>query len=217
MAAERFFGKRIRRFEDPRLLAGKGAFLEDYRLPGMLHAAFVRSPYAHAEIRSVPVEAARDVPGVVGVFTAADIPGRNRFGVIPRFADQPALAEAETRFRGEAVALVAFDGPAGSLAGFPVAWTRLPDHADPAADLLHVLLLHGQAADGDRAPARRQDAVEVEHQGGLAGTVRAEQRHPLAAVHVQVDAEQGLVAVGVGVGQPLDVEHRRGHGGILPV
>ena len=64
MAAERFFGKRIRRFEDPRLLAGKGAFLEDLRLPGMLHAAFVRSPYAHAEIRDVPIEAAR-VPGVV--------------------------------------------------------------------------------------------------------------------------------------------------------
>ena len=59
MAAERFFGKRIRRFEDPRLLLGKGAFLEDLQLPGMLHAAFVRSPYAHAEIRDVPTEAAR--------------------------------------------------------------------------------------------------------------------------------------------------------------
>ena len=47
----------------------------------------------------------------------------------------------------------------------------------------------------------RQDAVEVQHQGRLAGAVGAEQRHPFAGVHVQVDAEQGLVAVGVGVGE----------------
>src|SRR2546425_13162818 len=68
VAAERFFGKRIRRFEDPRLLAGNGGFLEDQKLPGMLHAAFVRSPYAHATINEIPVKAGK-VPGVVAVFT----------------------------------------------------------------------------------------------------------------------------------------------------
>ena len=53
-----------------------------------------------------------------------------------------------------------------------------------------------------------EDAVEVQHQRGLAGTVGAEQRDPLAAVDVQVDAEQRLVAVGVGEGEPADVEDR---------
>src|SRR4051812_24000441 len=57
VAAKRFFGQSVRRFEDPRLLLGKGSFLEDQKLPGMLHAAFVRSPYAHATIVDVPVAA----------------------------------------------------------------------------------------------------------------------------------------------------------------
>lgn len=110
MAAERFFGKRIRRFEDPRLLAGEGAFLEDYRLPGMLHAAFVRSPYAHAEIRSVPVEVARDVPGVVGVFAANDFTLRPTPTVVPHPAYRPCsqlpLAQDKVRFVGEPIAVV---------------------------------------------------------------------------------------------------------------
>ena len=53
-----------------------------------------------------------------------------------------------------------------------------------------------------------EDAVEVQHQRGLAGAVRPEQRDPLALVDVQVDAEQRLVAVGVGVGEAADVEDR---------
>ena len=51
----------------------------------------------------------------------------------------------------------------------------------------------------------------MQHQRGLAGPVRAEQRHPLPRVHVQVDAEQGLVATGVGVGHAAQVEHRDAH------
>jgi carbon-monoxide dehydrogenase large subunit len=109
VAAERFFGKRIRRLEDPRLLAGKGSFLEDLQLPGMLHAAFVRSPYAHAEIRAVATEAAR-VPGVVGVFTAADFDLKPTPTVIPhpayRPCSQPPLAQGKVRFVGEPIAVV---------------------------------------------------------------------------------------------------------------
>jgi carbon-monoxide dehydrogenase large subunit len=109
VAAERFFGKRIRRFEDPRLLAGKGAFLEDLQLPGMLHAAFVRSAYAHAEIRDVPTDVAR-VPGVVGVFTADDFELRPTPTVIPhpayRPCSQPPLAMGKVRFVGEPIAVV---------------------------------------------------------------------------------------------------------------
>ena len=112
MAAERFFGKRIRRFEDPRLLAGNGAFLEDQRLPGMLHAAFVRSPYAHATLSSVPVEVGR-VPGVVAVFTADDFDLIPTPTVIPHPAYRPCsqlpLARDKVRFVGEPVAIVVAD------------------------------------------------------------------------------------------------------------
>jgi carbon-monoxide dehydrogenase large subunit len=59
--------------EDPRLLAGQGAYLDDLRLPGLLHAAFVRSPYAHARVRSVDVERARKTPGVAAALSGLDI------------------------------------------------------------------------------------------------------------------------------------------------
>ncbi len=79
---------------------------------------------------------------------------------------------------------------------------RVLEHdADPASDLGHVPLAHGQPGDVHGTRAAGQDAVEVEHEGRLAGAVRAEQRDPLAAREGEVHAEQGLVAVGVGEGQ----------------
>ena len=57
--ATRYFGERITRNEDPRLLTGRALFVDDVDLPGMLHAAFVRSPYAHARINRVDVSQAR--------------------------------------------------------------------------------------------------------------------------------------------------------------
>ena len=71
--ATRYFGKPIRRNEDPRLLTGQALFTDDVHLPGMLHVAFVRSSYAHAWLRGVDVSAAQAMPGVVGVYTAADL------------------------------------------------------------------------------------------------------------------------------------------------
>ena len=69
----------------------------------------------------------------------------------------------------------------------------------------------GSPLTDDRAATGGEDAVEVEHQGGLAGAVGTEQRDPLAAVDVEVDAEERLVAVGVGEGEVLDVEHGDAH------
>src|SRR5262245_56615184 len=65
----------MKRFEDPRLVTGNGAFVDDLTLPDMLHAAVLRSQHAHARLRAVDVAAARDVPGVVAVLTGADIAG----------------------------------------------------------------------------------------------------------------------------------------------
>ena len=69
MVAERYTGASIKRSEDPRILTGLGRYVDDIKLPGMLHAAFVRSPLAHANVLSVDVSAARELPGVVAVLT----------------------------------------------------------------------------------------------------------------------------------------------------
>ncbi len=72
----KLFGARIARLEDPALLTGRGRFVDDIRLPGMLHAAFVRSPHAHARIRSIDAAPARALPGVRAVLGADDLPAR---------------------------------------------------------------------------------------------------------------------------------------------
>jgi carbon-monoxide dehydrogenase large subunit len=71
--AKRYIGERIKRNEDPRLLTGQALFVDDVDLPGMLHAAFKRSDYAHARLLSIDVSAACQRPGVVAVFTAEDM------------------------------------------------------------------------------------------------------------------------------------------------
>lgn len=95
----------------------------------------VRSPHYHARFAFGDLAAyVQKSPGIVGVFTAADIPGKNCFGVIPAFADQPALAEGTARFRGEAVAIIAGEPKAVAgldLTEFPVTWTELPHMLQP--------------------------------------------------------------------------------------
>jgi len=94
--ATRWFGERVPRNEDARLLTGRGLFLDDIRRPGMVHAAFWRSPLAHARIRRIDVEAARTSPGVLAVFTAADLPAAIR-GPLPRLIPHPALVHHKTQ------------------------------------------------------------------------------------------------------------------------
>jgi carbon-monoxide dehydrogenase large subunit len=74
---ERLFGKSIKRREDPRLITGKGNYVDDVKLPGMTYAAFVRSPHAHARIKKIDIAAATDQPGVVAIFTGGDMTGVN--------------------------------------------------------------------------------------------------------------------------------------------
>jgi carbon-monoxide dehydrogenase large subunit len=69
----RVLGISVKRKEDPRLITGTGTYVDDIKLPGMLHLALTRSPHAHARITSVNVEAARQLPGVVDVLTGADV------------------------------------------------------------------------------------------------------------------------------------------------
>ena len=112
----RSVGARLPRTEDPRLLRGLGCFLDDVPLPGALHAACLRSPHAHARIRSIDVSRARAMPGVHLVATAADLGAMNQPGplLIPHPAlteprTQRPLADDEVRYVGEIVALVVAD------------------------------------------------------------------------------------------------------------
>ncbi|HXH11731.1 MAG TPA: glyceraldehyde dehydrogenase subunit alpha [Alphaproteobacteria bacterium] len=103
-------GSRIKRREDPRLIMGRGTYVDDVQLPRMTYAAILRSPYAHARIRSINVDRAKALPGVVAVITGADLQGKN----VPcgwtlpdmKVAPHPALAVGKVRYTGDAVAVV---------------------------------------------------------------------------------------------------------------
>src|ERR1700720_1923718 len=64
------FGARVQRLEDPALLTGRGPFVDDVKLPGVLHACFVSSPHAHARLRGIDIKPAMGIPGVHAVLTA---------------------------------------------------------------------------------------------------------------------------------------------------
>jgi carbon-monoxide dehydrogenase large subunit len=118
IAAERYTGASIKRSEDPRILTGAGRYVDDIKLPGMLHAAFVRSPMAHARVLSVDVSAARELPGVAAVYMGAEleamtVPGPDALmalmgwaGPMPEFS---LLATDKVRFAGDPVAVVVAD------------------------------------------------------------------------------------------------------------
>ena len=172
----------VRRREDPRLVTGTGAFIDDLHVPGALHAVMVRSPHAHARIRGIDATRARTVPGVVGIFTATDL--GPAAGPIPIYAPHPALpkpcpilplAVDRVRFVGEPVAVVVADDPyrawdAADLVD--IAYEPLPAVVDveaAAADgapRLHDHLDDNLAAEwrqrvGDAAAALRDAGVVV--------------------------------------------------------
>lgn len=113
----KFVGARVKRTEDPDLLRGRGRFVDDIHLPGMLEAAFVRSPHAHARIKAIEVSAALAVPGVHAVLTWKDLPPSAQMR-IPLLTPNPAirdprtqycLAKEEVCYVGETVAVVVAD------------------------------------------------------------------------------------------------------------
>ena len=110
--AMRYIGKPLKRKDDPRLIQGLAHYVDDIQLPEMHHAGMVRSPYAHARIRSVDTSKAKSAPGVVAVYTGADL--RGAIGPVPcaaqvpdmKMALRPVLATDKVRFVGEGVAVV---------------------------------------------------------------------------------------------------------------
>jgi aerobic carbon-monoxide dehydrogenase large subunit len=115
--ATRYFGERIKRNEDPRLLTGQALYVDDVDLPHMLHAAFLRSPYAHAKINHIDVSQARDRQGVVAIYTANDLGDYWKPGPLlvspPPVKDilfnektQVPLAKDKVKFAGEPIVMV---------------------------------------------------------------------------------------------------------------
>ncbi len=113
----RYFGERIKRNEDPRLLTGQGLYVDDVDLPNMLHVAFVRSPYAHAKINNIDVSQALQREGVVAVYTANDLGDYWKPGPLlvspPPVEDivfnertQVPLAKDKVKFAGEPIVMV---------------------------------------------------------------------------------------------------------------
>ena len=111
MATE-VFGSSVKRKEDPRLITGQGTYVEDVKLTGILHMVLVRSPYAHAEIRSINSEESFKIPGVVAVFTGEDL--KDELGSLPcgwvvpdtKEVPHPPLAVGRVRYVGDAVVAV---------------------------------------------------------------------------------------------------------------
>jgi aerobic carbon-monoxide dehydrogenase large subunit len=112
------FGARVKRLEDPALLAGRGRFVDDVKLPGALHACFVRSPHGHAMIRGIDIRPALVIAGVHAVLTAADLPEPMCSASMPMLLPNPAiaaprtqtvLARDEVHYVGQAVAVVIAD------------------------------------------------------------------------------------------------------------
>ncbi|MFI0776670.1 xanthine dehydrogenase family protein molybdopterin-binding subunit [Streptomyces sp. NPDC021212] len=114
---DRLVGRSVARREDPRLLTGRGRFVDDIELPGMLHAQFVRSTVAHGTITEIDLTRVRQVPGVVAAFTAADLElgditaqlGRPLSEFVP--TAMPVLARDRVRYVGEPVAVVVARDP----------------------------------------------------------------------------------------------------------
>ena len=184
--ATRYFGAPVTRNEDPRLLAGQALFVDDVELPGLLHAAFYRSPYAHARIKRVDVSRALARPGVIAAYTAADlgdywqpgpllVPPPPVAGIVFNARTQVPLAKDKVRHAGESIVLVIAESryiAEDAMQDIDVDFEPLPAVVDleqalaPGAALVHAdvgsnVAAHVIQRKGDYAAAKQQAHLVV--------------------------------------------------------
>ena len=133
-------GTRVRRVEDADLVTGASTYVGNLQLDGLLHAAFVRSPFAHAQIGGIDTGEAAAAPGVVAVYTAADLDLKPHHGlmVVNPKVPRPPLATDRVRFVGEPVAIVVAEtraAAADAVELVDVDYDELPSVTDPEAAL----------------------------------------------------------------------------------
>ncbi|OLB96994.1 MAG: hypothetical protein AUH30_11290 [Candidatus Rokubacteria bacterium 13_1_40CM_68_15] len=178
-------GTSIKRREDRRLVTGRGRYLDDLRLPGLLHAAIVRTPHAHARVTRIDVTGARALPGVIAVLTGADLPECTGAAVPPlvpstaiRRYRHPALVADVVRAVGEPVAVViaddagrAADGASAVVVEYdPLAVAASVDAAQaPGAPRVFeewpdnvAGAVHGGVGDVERGFTEADEVVEIE-------------------------------------------------------
>ena len=213
-------GQPVSRKEDPVLLRGEGRYSDDLSLPGQAHAVVVRSRHAHGILREIQADAARDMPGVLAVYTAADLQaagigpmqaqaGKNRDGSPTPKPHQMALAQGRVRYVGDPVALVVAEtrdaardaAEAVMLDIEPLPAVTTARHAaEPGAPLLHdeapgniALDFHfGDAAAVAAAFARAAHVTRLALRNSRVVVAAMEPRSALAAV------EEGRLVLRVG-------------------
>ena len=168
MAVHRRLGGAVKRREDPRLITGAGQYTDDVRRDGALHAAFVRSTFAHARLINVDATASTAMPGVVGVFVAADLGLKPRAAFpAPDSMARPPLAEEVVRFIGDLVAVAVADSRAHAVdaaAAVMIDYEPLPVVVDPGAALAPgATVLHPDKGDNEAFTA------EIGESGALEG------------------------------------------------
>lgn len=179
MAPATLMGATVKRKEDPRLIRGAGAYVADLKLPGMLHVALVRRPYAHARIRGIDASAARSMPGVVTVVTGRDMlavceplplassgEGGESGGEVYTGRVRHVLAVERARHAGEAVAAVVAASYATALdaaQAIEVDYEPLPVVSDPLQALAPgaPLVFEGLPDNVDHRRRRQRGDVEA--------------------------------------------------------
>lgn len=152
-----WIGRHLRRREDPRFIRGQGRYVDDFVLPQMAHLVVVRSPFAHARIRGIGVDAARRAPGVLAVLTGADLAGRlgpqpvnvSEDAQVARIG-HPVLGSDKVRYVGEPVAAVVAerqDAAVDAAALVEVDYDPLPAVVDPHDALRGAVPVHDTVAD----------------------------------------------------------------------
>src|SRR5690242_13473805 len=128
-------GHRIKRKEDPRFLQGKGNYIDDFRLPGMVHLDIVRSPYAHAKITSINAERALASPGVLAVITGKDLEAAGLAWIPTLMSDKQMVLPVDTvKFQGQEVVAVVAETryiAADAVPLIEVGYEPLPPILDP--------------------------------------------------------------------------------------
>jgi len=201
--ATRFFGERIKRNEDPRLLTGKALFVDDVNLPNMAHVAFVRSPHARARINSIDKSWALDLEGIFAIYTAEDLGDYWRRGplnvspppiegVIFHERMHPILAKDEVRYVGEPVAVIVAENryiAEDALAFVDVDYDPLPavvdveDALEPDSPLVHEDVGSNIAARciQERVPENGDSYADAREQADLIIKRRFYYEHGVAA------------------------------------
>src|SRR5499426_3820244 len=199
-------GQSLKRVEDVRLLRGEGRFHHDVNLPGQVHMAVVRSTHAHASIRAIDAIAARDAPGVIAVFTAADVDGlstmkmtlkRKRPDGSPMFAPpHRGLTQDRARYVGDPLALVI----ASTAAQAADAAELVRVDYEPLPSVTSTAEAIGGPAVWDECPDNVSNLFEV---GDKAATDEAfakahrvvKRRYVISRVHAQYMEPRGALGV----------------------